>query len=205
MPRQAPTVPDTPTNLQVTTGDSIVTLSWTAPSDGGSSITGYTVQQSTDGTTWTDAFTVSGTTATVTGLTDGVPYSFRVFATNSAGDSTASNVVTATTTASAQQGTETEPNEPIYPFFWLTADATEVRLFWSPPVDDGGSEITSYKTQYRIATDTTWTDGPTGLTVPAIIKNLTPNEPYQFRVFAINSIGTSESSLITSATLVPRN
>ena len=211
VPRQDPTVPDvttvpdTPTNLQATTGDSIVTLSWTAPSDGGSSITGYTIQQSTDGTTWTAVFTVSGTTATVTGLTDGVQYSFRVLATNSAGDSQPSNVDTATLTASAQRGTETEPNAPKYPFFWLTADATEVRLFWSPPASDGGSAITSYKTQYRIATATSWTDGPTGLTVPAIIPNLTPNEPYQFRVFAINNIGQSESSLITSGTLVPRN
>ena len=198
------TVPGAPTNLQANVGNGEVALSWTAPSDnGGSSITGYTVQQSVDsGTTWTaSTFTLFGTTATATGLTNGEQYSFQVLAVNSIGISAPSNVITVTPTA---QQTATVPDAPMYPFFWLTADATEVRLFWSPPTNDGGSEITSYKTQYRIATATSWTDGPTGLTVPAIIPNLTPNEPYQFRVFAINSIGTSESSLITSGTLVPR-
>ena len=210
VPRQAitvptpTTVPGAPTNLQATAGNGQVTLEWTAPSDnGGSSITGYTVQQSVDsGSTWTaSTFTLFGTTATATGLTNGEQYSFQVLAVNSIGISEPSNVITVTPTA---QQTATVPDAPKYPFFWLTADATEVRLFWSPPASDGGSAITGYKTQYRIVTATSWTDGPTGLTAPAIIPNLTPNEPYQFRVFAINSAGTSESSLITSATLVPR-
>ena len=91
--------PEEPSALHATRGDGQVTLMWTAPTSG-TAPTGYKVQQSTDaGTTWTDSTpaTATGTTVTVTGLTNDTPYHFRVFATNSVGDSaTASNVVTAT-------------------------------------------------------------------------------------------------------------
>ncbi len=203
VPIQA-TVPGAPTALVATPRNAQVALSWTAPSDGGSSITGYTVQQSVDsGTTWTaSTFTLFGTTTTVTGLTNDIQYSFRVLAVNSIGISEPSNVVTATPTA---QQTPTVPDAPIYPSFWITDDATEVRLFWNAPADNGGSDITVYKTQYKIATDSDWTNGPDSTTIPVTISNLTPNKPYEFRVFAVNDIGTSEPSLVTFATLVPIN
>ena len=208
-PRQATTVPipatepSAPTNLQATVGNGQVSLSWTAPTNnGGAAITDYKVEYQTSGGSWqTFADGTSTTTsATVTGLTNGVQHSFRVLATNSVGDSQPSNVDTATPTASA-----TVPDAPMYPSFWITDDATEVRLFWDVPASDGGSVITNYKPQYKIATTTSWTDGPTGLTIPAIITGLTPNEPYQFRVFAINDIGTSEPSTVSSIILEPRN
>ena len=63
--------------------DGQVTLSWPNPSDG--TITGYQVQQSTDGgTTWDPAWTaIAGsdkdtTTHTVTGLTNGAAYTFQI-------------------------------------------------------------------------------------------------------------------------------
>ena len=208
-PRQATTVPipavepSAPTNLQATVGNGQIPLSWTAPTNnGGAAITDYKVEYQTSGGSWqTFADGTSTTTsATVTGLTNGIQYSFRVLATNSVGDSQPSNVVTATPTASA-----TVPDAPKYPSFWLTDDATEVRLFWDVPASDGGSAITSYKPQYRMATDPSWTDGPTGLSIPAIITGLTPNQQYEFRVFAENAIGTSEASTVSSIILEPRN
>ncbi len=199
VPRQATPAPGAPTNLSAVAGNGIVTLSWTAPSTGGSA-TGYKVQQSTDGTTWT-TFTVTETTTTVTGLTNGVQYSFRVLATNSVGDSDPSHVDTATPTA---QQVTTVPGAPTYPSFWLTDDATEVRLYWNAPASDSGSKITAYKTQYKIATSPIWIDGPTVTSVPAIIQNLTPGLPHEFRVFAVNSIGQSDPSAVTSATLTVR-
>ena len=64
-------------------------LSWTAPADnGGSAITGYTVEYSADGETWsTFATGVAGVTlkVDVIGLSNGTGYVFRVSATNAAG------------------------------------------------------------------------------------------------------------------------
>ena len=71
------------------TADGAITLNWTAPDDGGSAISGYTVERSEDGgATWA-AQSHSGTTASLaqSGLTVGAAYSYRVKAANANGDS----------------------------------------------------------------------------------------------------------------------
>jgi hypothetical protein len=64
-------------------------LTWTAPaSNGGSAITDYAVQFSSDsGSTWTTFSdgTSAATSATVTGLTNGTAYVFRVASVNAVG------------------------------------------------------------------------------------------------------------------------
>ena len=71
-------------------------LTWTAPlSNGGRPITDYIIQRSPNGSTgWTTiADGVSPTTAyTVTGLTDGTRYHFRVFARTATMTGPSSNV-----------------------------------------------------------------------------------------------------------------
>ena len=72
-----------------------MTLSWAAPFDGGSAITDYVVQYSTDRKTWitiTDGVSTA-TTATVTGLTPRVTYRFRVAAVNVVGTGSFSGIV----------------------------------------------------------------------------------------------------------------
>ena len=84
------TAPSAPTGLTATPGNGQVTLNWTAPSStGGSAITGYKVYEGT--TTGGENLATpvcSGTTTscTVTGLTNGTPYFFKVLATNTVGD-----------------------------------------------------------------------------------------------------------------------
>jgi chitinase len=91
------TAPAAPANLAVTgTTTSSVSLSWAAPSG---TVTGYYVSQ--DGS---QVATVSGTTDTVTGLAASTAYTFTVSAYNSAGQSPASNQVSATTAASSGGG-----------------------------------------------------------------------------------------------------
>ncbi|MEA5024114.1 hypothetical protein SDC9_09219 [bioreactor metagenome] len=88
------TTPGIPTGITAVAGNGEATISFTAPSDhGGSPITGYIVTSSPGNI----AATGTGTTITVTGLSNGTTYTFTVKAVNAAGngtDSAASNAVT---------------------------------------------------------------------------------------------------------------
>ena len=85
----AATLPSAPTNVIGTAGEAQVTLTWTAPSsNGGSTLTDYLIQYSSDaGLSWsTFSHTPSiATTAIVTGLDVGPGYIFRVAAVNTVG------------------------------------------------------------------------------------------------------------------------
>jgi uncharacterized repeat protein (TIGR02543 family) len=91
--------PDAPTGVSATTGGkATTTVSWTAPSDGGSDIIKYIA---TDGA-GKSCETVT-TSCTITGLSEGTSYTFTVTATNAIGSSAASArsaaIVTENTTA----------------------------------------------------------------------------------------------------------
>ncbi|MDQ4502250.1 fibronectin type III domain-containing protein [Sinomonas sp. ASV322] len=88
-----PTAPAAPTGVTATPDNGSAVIGWTAPANGGATITSYSVTPWTGGTALAPT-TVTGspaaTTATVTGLTNGTPYTFTVTATNSVGTSPAS-------------------------------------------------------------------------------------------------------------------
>ncbi|MDK2970949.1 MAG: hypothetical protein PWP23_704 [Candidatus Sumerlaeota bacterium] len=87
-------LPEPPTHLRViNNGTGGVTLSWNAPpydtGDGllGDAATGYKVYRSTNGYGFDNGTAVASTSTTITGLTPGQVYYFRVAATNSGGES----------------------------------------------------------------------------------------------------------------------
>jgi outer membrane protein OmpA-like peptidoglycan-associated protein len=96
------TAPVQTTGLSATAGDSQVTLSWTAPSNGGAPINDYVIEKSANGSSgWTTIAdgTSTLTSYTVTGLSNGTITYFRVSAKNSVGTGTASATVSGTPVA----------------------------------------------------------------------------------------------------------
>ena len=99
----AATKPGAPGHLNVFPHDTgTLDVYWHAPaSDGGSAITGYKVQWKETADSWnTEAdvseATVTGTTHTFTGLTDGVEYTVRVMAVNDVGEGAPSSEASGT-------------------------------------------------------------------------------------------------------------
>jgi large repetitive protein len=86
MPR---TTPEAPTNVVVTPGDTLLTIAWDEPYDGGLPITAY--EYSIDDDTW-QAFDpgVSSSPGIIMGLTNGVTYPIRIRAINDEGAGDAS-------------------------------------------------------------------------------------------------------------------
>ena len=101
LPPPVASPPGAPTAVTGAPGNQTVALSWTAPaSNGGSAITGHRVTPYVGGSAQTPIATGSAATSyTVTGLTNGTAYTFRVAAINAVGtgpDSAASAPVTPT-------------------------------------------------------------------------------------------------------------
>lgn len=94
----AATVPGAPTIGTATGGDASASVTFTAPaSNGGATITGYTVTSSPGGFTGTGA----ASPITVSGLTNGTAYTFTATATNSVGTGAASAASNSVTPAAA--------------------------------------------------------------------------------------------------------
>ena len=171
--------PDVPHSLDATPGNRQVMLSWVQP-PGGAEVTHYEYEQDLSGTWISTGGTA--TSHTVTGLTNGQTYTFRVRAVNSAGASAAS-------TASASVTPATVPGAPTG--LGATVSDQRVDLIWTAPASNGGQSITGY--EYEQGGSGTWisTGGTaTGYTV----FNLTNGQPYRFRVRAVNSVGAGAAS-----------
>ena len=135
-PRTAPaTAPDAPSALTATAANTAVTLSWTAPaSDGGAAITGYMIEYDTDMNFSSSPTTVPTATAatshTVSALTNGTPYYFRVAAVNSVG----TGAYYPGATDAAVSATPAPATAPAAPSALMAAAAnTAVTLSWTAP------------------------------------------------------------------------
>ena len=191
-----PVLPSAPTGVTATAADGTANVSWTAPNNGNSPITSYSVTPST-GTTTLPPTVVTGSppapNATISGLTDGVTYTFTVTATNAVGTGPAS--------AASNAVTPTAPTAPAAPAgVTATAGNTAATVAWTAPAT-GGSPITSYTVTPFLggnAQATTTVTGSPPATSTAV-TGLTNGSSYTFTVTAANAVGTGPESTASNA------
>jgi hypothetical protein len=199
------TVPSAPLSVVGTGGNAKVALTWQAPaSTGGSPITGYGVDYSSNGgTTWTTAIAPSAALTarsyTVTGLTNGTPYVFRVVAANAVGAGPFS------ATSAAYTPAFTAPSAPT--IVSVTPGVGQVTVSWTPPADNGGAPIIRYALRLTPNNGATWPlyAYPTVTVPPGTAytwTGLTPGTTYKFQVIAQNSVGYGAYSAASGPALV---
>ena len=182
-------VPAAPAAPTLASGNAQLAVSWTAPaSNGGSAVTDYDVQYSSDGgTTWTEwnaSNTSTTTSATITTLTNGTSYQVQVRAGNANGDGLWSP------SATLKAGLPAAPAAPT-----LTPGNAQLAASWTAPANNGGSAVTDYDVRYcstscNVATNWTELDDSTDSTaLSATVATLTNGTSYQVQVRAGNTHG----------------
>jgi titin len=184
------TTPNAPVFTTLTPGNTQIVVSWSAPANGGSAITDYDLEYSSNsGSTWTawaSGTTSTATSVTVTGLTNGTAYVFRVLAKNVAGSSSNSS----TSSSSTPRTVPTTPGQPV-----LTAGDRQILVTWTAPSSNGGSAITDYTIERypNIAGSLAWGGITDGVSTATTFTNtgLTNGQAYYYRVYAVNAAGSS--------------
>ena len=188
-----------PRNLEISqVSSSSLILSWLAPtSTGGQAITNYLVEYSGDsGVTWAE-YTKPVSTETFLALSQLTPaktYSFRVVAITSSATSSPSTAVSATTLAAA-------PSSPRNLAFSAVTKSS-LTLSWQAPLNTNGSAITNYQVEISPNNGSSWSmlDKPISTSNGMNVTGLTAGTTYQFKVYALNSVGRGEASEAKSIT-----
>ncbi|MEI6624373.1 MAG: fibronectin type III domain-containing protein, partial [Actinomycetes bacterium] len=180
-----PTHPSAPVSpAVVAAGGGSFTLGWLVPtSDGGSPITGYTVNATSAvaGAPSGTCHTFGALTCSVSGLYNAVSYSFTVVASNALGDSPPASAGPATAL-----GVSPPPRSVV-----AVPHSEFVDVSWSAPVSDGGGAISAY----HVSTS----PGPASCdailpTLGCRVSGLTNGQSYSFIVTATNPYGVSDPS-----------
>jgi len=193
-----PTVPQAPTDAHAEVSGNAVNLTWSAPFDGGSSITGYVIRTYLGASPQvvSDRMVNANATSTaITGLTGGADYSFGIFAVNLLGwspESSRSNVVHLATVPDAPTNVQ------------ATAGIGSAVVSWTPGAPDGGSPITGYVvTAYQEGTRNVVTTVTADRSATSIYLALTNGGTYTFAVQAENAVGLGAQSARSNAITLP--
>ena len=197
------TVATAPTELAGSALDQRITLYWTAPENPlGAPISGYQIQVSTTtrtgsysnvatGTCASAAPTSIGTSCTITGLTNGSMYFFKVAALNSVGSSLNS-------IATSGIIPRTIPDAPTLTGLQAGNRSLDVTFTFG---GNGGNGISAF--EYSIDSGATWIDSHATVSSTSFtISDLTNGTIYNVILLAVNDAGNSLESNALSATPV---
>jgi subtilisin family serine protease len=187
-PRGAPSAPRSVIGRP---GNKRVSLTWRAPSsNGGSPVTGYRIEMAKGSGSFTTVVANTGSTSlrrTITGLTNGASYRFRVRAINGAGAG-------APSAASLKVVPRTTPSAPRT--VTAVAGTRSATVSWKAPSSTGGAPITGYRilVSRNGGKYTTEVKNTTSVKRVHTVTALTTGAKYQFKVAAINVAGVSKPS-----------
>ena len=205
--------PNPPGNISVTPSNGTLTVEWTpAPAKAGVTVAGYKVSHIRlddpdwhDFSEWTTSDLIAAGTLeyAITGLQNGVWYSYDTYSVSSAGrESRPPATAVPVDSPGRAPGALGELKRT------LTRESS-ISIRWTGPTDNGGHTVTSYDIHYHPTSDPTNVvkrsqvaaiGGPAQLNV-TWVGNLTPHVEYKIQVRARNRIGAGPWS---SLTLIPR-
>jgi Fibronectin type III domain len=192
-----PTPPGAPIGLTATPGNGIATLSWAAPSsDGGSPVDRYVIEGGSSPSDDGILQKVDGHAATITGLTNGTTYYFRVLAENLYGD-TASATVPVT-----PWGAGSVPGAPAG--LKTSYGDSFIALSWSRPTTTGGSAITGYHVYLSLRSSMLGAKEYTTSATSFRFSDVENGSTYYIKVTALNAAGEGPGTAVTPVTPVPR-
>ncbi len=187
-------VPAAPRSVDVVPSDEKLTVRWQEPADdGGSPVTEYRVERRADDSPVVEDI-VTGSSHEVDGLRNGVEYRVRVAAVNPAGTGAWSETIEAAPVGppGAPRGLAVERGD------------RSVDVEWRAPADDGGSDVTAYKVQWRTGRQTF---GPSSRQVQVgadhlshTLTGLANGKEHFVRVLAVNAAGDGDGSGEVSVT-----
>ncbi len=200
-PRSAPrttgivgsTLPSAPTALDLTVDVTDADLTWTAGAPGSTAITGYLVQYSTDGSSWTTLTSGSASTSASFELPSATTYSLRVAAVSAAGVGAFASIAPPIVTTGSASGATTSGAD-LSSIVHANGGSASPSFEYAEDAADLGtvSALTIAGTP----------DPVTGgdVAVSATVADLTPGTEYSVRAVVTSSAATVYGAVVTFTT-----
>ncbi|XP_072036781.1 uncharacterized protein [Amphiura filiformis] len=185
-------VPDAPGKPKVENQDiKTIAITWASPASG-SPVTEYVIEKLDVKTSkWDRVDKVTDTTYTTTAVTAGIEYRFRILARNRRAVSIPSELSDIIVPYDV-------PSQPGTPEGEIIRN-TNIRITWSAPENNGGSQLTGYVLEQCLGSDDVRKKKVIGTTYT--IRDLELGNLYVFRISAENRAGLGKPSDPTTITL----
>ncbi|NJD29578.1 MAG: hypothetical protein FIA92_14970, partial [Chloroflexi bacterium] len=186
------TVPGAPQGIVASPGNTVVGLSWEAPSsDGGAPVTGYKVYRGTSPGTGTLRATL-GTVLSYsdTSLTNGTTYYYTIRALNPAGEGPSS-----AETPAKPFGPPGAPRSPV-----AVGRPGSVAIGWTAPLSDGGASVSGYRIQRGEAPGAGTEIATVGNVLSYTDATAVDGTTYYYTVSAVNAGGEGARSIAVAGT-----